>query len=231
VKPFFTLGHVVATPGALAAIGVSGDDLSIYLARHQSGDWGDIDAHDRSENQLSLEQKPTAHLPAFCCPKSIEKLRRKEMLKILVAEDDHNLAHYYETLLNQWDCETVVEHRGTDAIRRAATFRPDVALLGVVIPEMGGVEVAIKLLEISPGTKIVLVTESVPHQALEQLAAQANASARRAHQKPDVESECSRDHGTWIGRNQQFCSCSQEIGRVKLPLTSQFDVSALVLQI
>jgi len=56
VKPLFTLGQLVATPGALAAIGVSGDDLSSYLARHQSGDWGDIDAHDRRENQLSLEQ-------------------------------------------------------------------------------------------------------------------------------------------------------------------------------
>jgi hypothetical protein len=52
----FTPGLVVATPGALAAIGVSGDDISIYLARHQSGDWGEIDAHDRKENQLTLEQ-------------------------------------------------------------------------------------------------------------------------------------------------------------------------------
>jgi hypothetical protein len=56
VKPLFTLGRVVATPGALAAIGVSGDDLSTYLARHNSGDWGDVDAHHREENQLSLEQ-------------------------------------------------------------------------------------------------------------------------------------------------------------------------------
>jgi hypothetical protein len=56
VKPLFTLGHMVATPGALAAIGVSGDSLSSYLSRHQSGDWGDVDAYDRRENQLSLEQ-------------------------------------------------------------------------------------------------------------------------------------------------------------------------------
>jgi hypothetical protein len=55
--PLFTLGQLVATPGALAAIGVSGDDLSTYLGRHQSGDWGDIDAHDRRENRLSLEQE------------------------------------------------------------------------------------------------------------------------------------------------------------------------------
>jgi CheY-like chemotaxis protein len=94
------------------------------------------------------------------------------MLKILVAEDDRVMAQYYVTLLSEWDCETVVEHRGTDAIRRAATFRPDVALLGVVIPEIGGVEAAIKLLEICPGTKVVLITESVPAGMLEQLAAQ-----------------------------------------------------------
>ena len=56
MKPLFTLGHVVATPGALAAIGVSGDDIFTYLARHQSDYWGDIDAHDRRENQLSLEE-------------------------------------------------------------------------------------------------------------------------------------------------------------------------------
>jgi CheY-like chemotaxis protein len=88
----------------------------------------------------------------------------KEILKILVAEDDRLLAQYYVTLLSQWDCQTVVEHRGTDAIRRAATFQPDVAPLGVVMPEMGVVEAAIKLLEVCPGTKIVLLAESVPQE-------------------------------------------------------------------
>jgi hypothetical protein len=56
VKPLFTLGHVVATPGALAAIEKSGQQPGDFLARHVSGDWGEIDAHDRKENQLSLEQ-------------------------------------------------------------------------------------------------------------------------------------------------------------------------------
>ena len=56
MKPLFTLGQVVATPGAIEAIEASGDSLSSYLSRHQSGDWGEVDAHDRRENQLSLEQ-------------------------------------------------------------------------------------------------------------------------------------------------------------------------------
>ena len=73
-------------------------------------------------------------------------------------------------VLSQWNCETVVEHTGVDAIHRAATFRPDVALLGDVMPGMGSVEAAIKLLEICPGTKIVLITESVPPETVKRLA-------------------------------------------------------------
>ena len=70
--------------------------------------------------------------------------------------------------------KVVVEHTGTDVIRRAATFRPDVAILGVLMQDqdMGGVEAGIKLLEICPGTKIVLVSESVPPETVEQLEAQ-----------------------------------------------------------
>jgi hypothetical protein len=31
-----------------------GEDPLSYLARHTSGDWGDLDEHDRKENELSL---------------------------------------------------------------------------------------------------------------------------------------------------------------------------------
>lgn len=104
-------------------------------------------------------------------PATARRIREEgvEMPKILVAEDDASLAHYYVMLLSEWNCETVVEHTGKDAIHRAATFRPDIALLGVVMPEMGGAEAAIRLLEICPETKIVLVTESVSAKTLEQL--------------------------------------------------------------
>jgi len=50
----FSPGTVVATPGALEAFRVSGDDPFAYLVRHIAGDWGDVDEHDREENELSL---------------------------------------------------------------------------------------------------------------------------------------------------------------------------------
>jgi CheY-like chemotaxis protein len=94
------------------------------------------------------------------------------MLKVLVAEDDPVLAEVFVTLLRHWNCETAFEYTGTAAPRRAATFKPDVALLGVVMPEMGGVEAAIKLLEICNATKIVLVAEPVSPESLALLEAQ-----------------------------------------------------------
>ena len=50
----FNLGQLVATPGALAEIEASGDSLVGYLNRHVTGDWGDLDEHDRKENDLAL---------------------------------------------------------------------------------------------------------------------------------------------------------------------------------
>ena len=44
----------MATPGALEALSGAGEDPLRYLARRASGDWGDLDAHDRRENEQSL---------------------------------------------------------------------------------------------------------------------------------------------------------------------------------
>ena len=50
----FQPGHIVTTPGALQ-MGEAGIDLSTYLKRHLSGDWGDLDDHDKGENEQSLD--------------------------------------------------------------------------------------------------------------------------------------------------------------------------------
>ena len=49
------LGKVVATPGALMAITEAGEDPFDYLARHATGDWGELCEHDRKENERSLK--------------------------------------------------------------------------------------------------------------------------------------------------------------------------------
>ena len=55
MKPLFNLGRLVATPGALAAIEQSGQQPGDFLARHVSGDWGDVPPEDIKENEMSLQ--------------------------------------------------------------------------------------------------------------------------------------------------------------------------------
>ena len=55
MTPFFPLGRVVATPGALKLLEEASEDPLCYLARDASGGWGEVDAQDRQENELSLK--------------------------------------------------------------------------------------------------------------------------------------------------------------------------------
>lgn len=52
--PKFSLGQIVATPGALRALEESGQEPFQFLLRHVSGDWGELDEDDKRENELSL---------------------------------------------------------------------------------------------------------------------------------------------------------------------------------
>jgi hypothetical protein len=52
----FSLGRVVATPGATEALKEAGVEAATYLQRHAFGDWGDLCTDDLVENELSLEQ-------------------------------------------------------------------------------------------------------------------------------------------------------------------------------
>ena len=51
----FQLGSLVATPGALQALEQAGQSPMEFLQRHAAGDWGEVDAHAKTENEYSLQ--------------------------------------------------------------------------------------------------------------------------------------------------------------------------------
>lgn len=53
-QPRFSLGQVVATPGALEALTLSGQSPEEFLKRHLNGDWGDVCEDDRQANEDAL---------------------------------------------------------------------------------------------------------------------------------------------------------------------------------
>ena len=56
VNQLFSLGRVVATPGALEMLAEAGIDPAAILDRHVVGDWGELCEQDRQENEFSLNR-------------------------------------------------------------------------------------------------------------------------------------------------------------------------------
>jgi hypothetical protein len=50
----FPLGRLAATPGALEAMEASGQSAEFFLARHASGDYGEVNDDDRQLNDEAL---------------------------------------------------------------------------------------------------------------------------------------------------------------------------------
>lgn len=46
----FNLGQIVATPGALEALQRASQTPEVFLRRHVTGDWGDLDDDDKKAN-------------------------------------------------------------------------------------------------------------------------------------------------------------------------------------
>ena len=53
--PKFPLGQLLVTLGAGQALEDAVQDPREFLARHQSGDWGEVLEEDKQENELSLQ--------------------------------------------------------------------------------------------------------------------------------------------------------------------------------
>lgn len=54
-KPLFNLGRTVATPDALEELERAGQSPAELLQRHVTGNWGDLDDHDKEANEDALK--------------------------------------------------------------------------------------------------------------------------------------------------------------------------------
>jgi len=91
--------------------------------------------------------------------------------KILLVEDDDNLADIYTKRLTEEGFEVERIADGEDALAAALNFRPDLVLLDIMMPKVSGFEV-LKILRETPTTskvKIIMITalgqEADQHQA------------------------------------------------------------------
>ena len=57
VEPLFSLGRVVATPGALRALEEAGQEAVDFLDRHACGNWGVVPEEDWALNDEALRHR------------------------------------------------------------------------------------------------------------------------------------------------------------------------------
>ena len=80
--------------------------------------------------------------------------------KILIVEDDDNLAGVYEVRLNSESYKIDRVSNGEDALATAIEFKPDLILLDIMMPKVSGFDV-LDILKNTPETahiKIIMLT-------------------------------------------------------------------------
>ena len=78
--------------------------------------------------------------------------------RLLVIDDDEALCGALRMLFTSQGFAVTAEHGGLPGLERAKANRPDVVLLDLDMPDLGGLEVLPRLLEINPGTPVVMLT-------------------------------------------------------------------------
>ena len=54
METLFSLGRLLATPGALDAANRAGENLLLFFCRHAAGDWGNMDPDDGQANDAAV---------------------------------------------------------------------------------------------------------------------------------------------------------------------------------
>jgi CheY-like chemotaxis protein len=76
--------------------------------------------------------------------------------KVLVADDERVIADTLAIILNQHGYDASAVYTGTAAVERARSVRPDLVISDVIMPDMNGVDAAIKIRAMLPTCKILL---------------------------------------------------------------------------
>ncbi len=81
-------------------------------------------------------------------------------IKVLIVDDNAKFIHLVKKILSKGqNIEVIGEAReGHEAILKAKEFKPDIVLMDVRMPEMGGIEATRRISQIMPETKIIILT-------------------------------------------------------------------------
>ncbi|MEV4108718.1 response regulator transcription factor [Nonomuraea sp. NPDC049695] len=89
-----------------------------------------------------------------------EPVRRADgsSVNILVVDDEPPLTELLSLVMRQESWDVRGAHNGSEAIRAARRFRPDVIVLDVMLPDTNGIQLLSRLRAVLPGVPILFLT-------------------------------------------------------------------------
>ena len=81
-----------------------------------------------------------------------------EKYRILVVDDEETIRHILVNVLEENHCEVREAGTAEEGLAMVPDFKPDVAMLDIVLPGMNGLDLLAEIKKISPDTEVVMMT-------------------------------------------------------------------------
>jgi CheY-like chemotaxis protein len=94
---------------------------------------------------------------------------------VLVVDDERLIADTISAILAEHGFVAFKAYSGEEAVRLSQALRPDIVLSDVLMPQMSGIQMAIRIKESLPGTRIVLLSgQATTAELMRQAAAEGH---------------------------------------------------------
>ena len=100
----------------------------------------------------------------------------KETVAVVLLDDDRSVLKATSRLLDSVGWQVNAFTNPNTFLEHAATYRPDLAIIDILMPEMSGLEVQSRLGRISPSTRVIVLTAR-DDPSVRRMAMNAGASA------------------------------------------------------
>ena len=86
--------------------------------------------------------------------------------RILIVDDESEVTSSLSTILGRYEYEVRVAANGEQAIEAIASWRPDLAIVDVMLPQMNGIDLAMVIRDTHPRCQLVLFSGNQTTQSL-----------------------------------------------------------------